>query len=106
MRRSRAPAREIETLVTQAYQQDEAEEAALGAVAEMNSPPSCPVGEALFAIEAAMRRLEAQAKAEADAERQHRADADAERRRTGKRRQQAPKLVDETPADDRTDQFH
>jgi phosphoglycolate phosphatase-like HAD superfamily hydrolase len=47
-----------------------------------------------------MRRLEAQAKAEADAERQHRADADAERRRTGKRRQgKAPKPVDETPAD-------
>jgi hypothetical protein len=47
-----------------------------------------------------MRRLEAEAKAEADAERQRRCEADAERQRNGKqRRGKAPKEVDETPAD-------
>jgi transposase len=92
---------EIETLVTQAYQQDEAEEAALGSRRGDELPAELSRREnRLATIEAAMRRLEAQAKAEADAERQHRADADAERRRTGKRRQgKAPKPVDETPAD-------
>jgi len=47
-----------------------------------------------------MRRLEAEAKAEADAERQRRCEADAERQRNGKqRRGKAPKEVEETPAD-------
>ena len=47
-----------------------------------------------------MRRLEAEAKAEADAERQRRCEADAERQRNGKqRRGKVPKEVDETPAD-------
>src|SRR5712691_8321836 len=54
----------------------------------------------LAKIEAAMRRLEAEAKAEADAERQRRGEADAERQRSGKKRRgKAPKEVDETPAD-------
>jgi hypothetical protein len=52
------------------------------------------------AIEAAMQRLEAQAKAEADAERARRAHADAERARQGQqRRGRAPKPVEESPAD-------
>jgi len=47
-----------------------------------------------------MRRLEAEAKAEADAERQRRCEADAERQRSGKqRRGKAPQEVDATPAD-------
>ena len=51
-------------------------------------------------IEAAMRRLEAQAKAEADAERQRRGAADAARQRTGKKRRgKAPPPVEDTPDD-------
>ena len=51
-------------------------------------------------IEAAMRRLEAEAKAEADAERQRRVEADAERQRSGKKhRGKALKEIEETPAD-------
>src|SRR2546422_9127492 len=47
-----------------------------------------------------MQRLEARAKAEAEAARQQRTAAEAERQRTGTpRRGQAPKPVDETPAD-------
>ena len=47
-----------------------------------------------------MRRLEAEAKAEADAERQRCLEADAERQRSGKKRRgKAPKEADETPAD-------
>ena len=46
----------------------------------------------LAKIEAAMRRLEAEAKAEADAERQRCLKADAERQRSGKKRRgKAPK---------------
>ena len=47
-----------------------------------------------------MRRLEAEAQAEAAAERQRRLEAAAERQRSGKpRRGKAPKEVEETPAD-------
>jgi hypothetical protein len=54
----------------------------------------------LAKIEAAMRRLEAEAKAEADAEQKRRGEADAERQRSGKqRRGKAPQEVEETPAD-------
>jgi len=54
----------------------------------------------LARIAAAMRRLEAQAKAAAEAERQRRAAAEAERIRTGKpRRGQSPKPVEESPSD-------
>jgi septal ring factor EnvC (AmiA/AmiB activator) len=54
----------------------------------------------LATIEAAMQRLEEQAKAEADAERKRRAEADAERERQGqKRRGRGPKPVEETPPD-------
>lgn len=54
----------------------------------------------LAKIEAARRRLEAEAKAEADAAQKRRGEADAERQRSGKKRRgKAPKEVDETPAD-------
>lgn len=51
-------------------------------------------------IEAARRRWEAEAKAEAAAERQRRCEAAAERQRSGKKRRgKASTEVDETPAD-------
>jgi transposase len=92
---------EIEALVTAAYQQDEAEEAALGSRRGDELPAELTRREERVAkIEEAMRRLEAEAKAEADAERERRADADAERRRTGqKRRGKVPKPIEETPDD-------
>jgi transposase len=92
---------DIEALVTHAYQQDEAEEAALGSRRGDELPAELARREARLAkIEAAMRRLEAEAKAAADAERKRRCAADAERQRSGKKRRgKAPKEVDETPAD-------
>src|SRR5436309_15177589 len=78
---------DIEALVTQAYQQDEAEDAVLGSRRGDELPAELARREErLVRIEAAMRRLEARAKAEADAERQRRAAADAERQRTGEKR--------------------
>jgi Transposase DDE domain len=54
----------------------------------------------LATIEAAMQRLEARAKADAEAERQQRAAAEAERQRRGpKRRGKVPAPVQETPDD-------
>src|SRR5438093_2061882 len=90
---------EIEALVTQASQQDEADDAALGSRRGDELPAELARREErLVKIEAAMRRLEAQAKAEADAERQRRADAEAQRQRTGKtRRGKAPQPVEDTP---------
>jgi len=92
---------EIETLVMQAYQQDEAEEAALGSRRGDELPAELARrDQRLTRIEAAMRRLEAEAKVEADAERARRAEADAERGRTGqKRRGKVPKPIEETPDD-------
>jgi transposase len=92
---------EIETLVTQAYQQDEAEEAALGSRRGDELPAELARREdRLATIEAAMQRLEARAKAAADAERQRRAEAEAEHERTGQqRRGKALKPVDDAPAD-------
>jgi hypothetical protein len=92
---------DIEALVTHAYQQDAAAEAALGSRRGDELPAELARREARWAkIEAAMRHVEAEAKAEADAERQRRFEADAERQRSGKKRQgNAPKEVDETPAD-------
>jgi transposase len=88
---------EIEALVTQAYQQDAAEEAALGSRRGDELPAELARREErLVQIEAAMRRLETQAKADAQVERQRR--AAAERERTGKpRRGKAPHPVVETP---------
>ena len=92
---------EREALVTAASQQDEAEEAALGSRRGDELPAELARREERVArIEAAMRRLEAQAKAAADAERQRRTAAEAERQRTGTtRRGPAPKPVEETPDD-------
>src|SRR6266581_2732780 len=92
---------EIEALVTQASQQDEADEAVWGSRRGDARPVELARREdRLTTIAAAMRRLEAQAKAEAEAARPHRAEAEAARRRTGKtRRGTAPKPIDETPAD-------
>src|SRR5467141_4590717 len=68
---------EIATLVPQASQQDEADEAALGSRRGAALPAELARrAERLARIEAAMRRLAAQAKAEAEAERQHRAPAE------------------------------
>jgi transposase len=92
---------EIETLVTQAFQQDEADDAAWGSRRGDELPAELERREKRLAtIEAAMRRLEEQAKVAAAAERQCRAEADAERERKGqKRRGRAPKPVAETPPD-------
>ena len=92
---------DIEALVTQAYQQDEADDAALGSRRGDELPAELARREdRLVKIEAAMRRLEAQAKAEAEAERQRRAEVKAQRRRTGTpRRGKAPQPVQESPDD-------
>src|SRR5439155_8864974 len=92
---------DIEALVTQAYQQDAQDDAALGSRRGDELPAELARREARLAtIEAAMRRLEARAKAEADAERQRRAEAEAERQRAGTRRRgKAPTPVEETPGD-------
>jgi transposase len=92
---------DIEALVTQAYHQDEAEEAALGSRRGDELPAELARREdRLATIEAAMQRLEAQAKAEAKAERQRRAEVEAERHRTGKpHRGKAPNPVVDTPGD-------
>jgi transposase len=92
---------EIEALVTQAYQQDAQDDAALGSWRGDELPAELARrADRMATIEAAMQRLEARAKADAEAERTRRAEAEAERQRTGKRRRgKAPKEVDETPAD-------
>jgi transposase len=92
---------DIEAVVTQAYQQDTAEDATLGSRRGDELPAELARREDRLAkIEVAMRRLEAQAKAEADAERQRRAAAEAERQRTGKKRRgKTPKPMEESPDD-------
>jgi transposase len=92
---------DIEALVTQAYQQDAEDDAALGSRRGDELPTELARREdRLATIEAAMRRLEARAKADAEAERQRRAAAEAERQHTGtKRRGKAPKPVEDTPDD-------
>jgi transposase len=92
---------DIEALVTQAYQQDEADDAAWGSRRGDELPAELARREDRLArIEAAMRRLEAQAQVEAAAERQRRAAAEAERQRTGKRRRgKAPTPVEDRPDD-------
>jgi transposase len=92
---------EIESLVTQAWQQDEADEAALGSRRGDDLPAELKRrDQRLAAIEAAMRRLEEQAQADAEAERQRRTEADAACARQGKtRRGRKPKPVKETPED-------
>jgi transposase len=92
---------DIEALVTQAHQQDAADDAALGSRRGDELPAALARRtDRLATIEAARRRLEARAKAAAEAERQRRAEGDAERQRLGRRRRgKAPKPVDETPDD-------
>src|SRR5467141_760676 len=92
---------DIESLVTQAQQQDESDDAALGSRRGDELPAERKRREDRLArIESAMRRLEAQAKAEAEAERTRRPEAEAERRRAGKpRRGKEPKPVDESPSE-------
>src|SRR5712691_6528687 len=91
----------IEPLVTQAYQQDAADDAALGSRRGDALPAELARREERLArIEAAMQRWEAQAQAAAEAERQHRAEAEAERHRTGKKRRgKALPPVEESPDD-------
>ncbi len=91
----------IEALVTQASQQDDADDAALGSWRGDELPAELARREERLAkIEAAMRRWEAQAKAEAQVERQRRAEAATEPARTGQtRRGKAPQPVVETPDD-------
>ncbi len=90
---------EIEALVRQAHQQDESDDAALGSRRGDELPAELARREDRLAqIEAAMRRLEVQAKADAQVERQRRAAAEAERERTGQpRRGKAPQPVVESP---------
>ena len=92
---------DIEALVTQAHQQDVADDAALGSRRGDELPAELARREdRLATIEAAMRRLEARAKADAEAERQRRAEVEAERQRLGTpRRGKASKPVDEMPDD-------
>jgi transposase len=92
---------DIEALVTRAYQQDAEDDAALGSRRGDELPAELARRAARLAtIEAAMQRLEAQAKADAEAERQQRAAAEAARQRRGtKRRGKVPTPVQETPDD-------
>jgi transposase len=92
---------DIEALVTQAHQQDAEDDAALGSRRGDELPAELARrADRLATIEAAMRRLEARAQAEADAERQRRAEVEADRQRLGTpRRGKAPRPVDETPDD-------
>jgi transposase len=92
---------DIEALVTQAHQQDAADDAALGSRRGDELPAELARREdRLATIEAAMRRLEVRATADAEAERQRRAEVEAARQRLGTpRRGKAPQPVDETPAD-------
>src|SRR6266568_7637846 len=92
---------ELEAVVTQAYQQDAAEAAAVGSRRGDALPAELARrADRLVKIEAAMQRLEAHAKVEVEAERQRRAAAEAERSRTGKKRRgKIPQPVVETPDD-------
>jgi transposase len=78
---------EIEALLKQAETVDAQEEAVLGARRGDELPEELRRrGDRLATIEAAMRRLEAEARAAAATEEQRRQEADAERQRAGKRR--------------------
>jgi transposase len=82
---------EIAQLLEQAQQQDQAEDAALGARRGDELPAELRFREQRLArIEEAMTRLEDQAKAEAEAERQRQAEAEAQRQRQGKKRPGKP----------------
>jgi hypothetical protein len=92
---------EIKGLLEQAQAVDAQDDAVLGARRGDELPEELRRRQdRLATIEAAMRRLEAEAWAEADAERRRRDQAEAERRRTGtKRRGRAPGPIVEAPAE-------
>jgi transposase len=92
---------EIDALLKQAETVDAQDDAVLGARRGDELPEELRRrGDRLATIEAAMKRLEAEARATADAERQRRAEADAERQRIGTRRRgREPGPIVETPAE-------
>ncbi len=92
---------DIEALVTRAYQQDAEDDAAWGSRRGDDLPTALARRDARWAtLAAALQRLEARAKADAEAERQQRAAAEAARQRRGtKRRGTGPTPGQETPAD-------
>jgi transposase len=92
---------EIQTLLQQAESTDAEEDAVHGSRRGDELPEERKRREdRLAVIQAAMARLEEQAKAEAQAERQRRAEQEAERQRTGqKRRGKEPKPISEVPDD-------
>ena len=92
---------EIDALLQQAPDVVAADEAALGTRRGDEVPEDLRRREdRLATIEAAMRRLEVEAKAVAEAERQRRAEDEAERKRTGKtRRGREPGAIVEAPED-------
>jgi transposase len=92
---------EIEALLKQAQDVDAQDDAVLGTRRGDELPAELRRrADRLATIEAAMKRLEAEAQAAAEVERQQRADAEAERQRTGKtRRGREPGPIVETPAE-------
>jgi hypothetical protein len=90
---------DIDTFVTPASQQDEADDTAGGSRRGDALPAALARREQRLARSAAARRrVEAQAQADAAAERQRRDDAEAERQRTGqKRRGKAPTPGEDSP---------
>jgi transposase len=92
---------EIDALLKQAETVDAQDDAVLGTERGDELPEELRRRQDRVAvIEAAMKRLEAEAKVAADAERQRREEAEAERQRTGtKRRGREPGPIVETPAD-------
>ncbi len=92
---------EIDALLKQAEDVDAADEAVLGTRRGDELPEELRRRQdRLAVIEAAMKRLEAEAKATADTERRRRAEEDAERQQAGtKRRGREPGPIVETPAE-------
>jgi transposase len=92
---------EIDTLLKQAETVDAQDDAVLGARRGDELPEELRRrGDRLATIEAAMKRLEAEARAAAAAEKQRREEADAERQQTGtKRRGREPGPIVETPTE-------
>lgn len=90
---------EIAALLQQAQQTDGQEDATLGCRRGDELPAELQRREERLAtINAAMQRLEEQARVEAEAERQRRAEAEAERQRAGKKRRgKEPAPISEVP---------
>jgi hypothetical protein len=92
---------EIDALLKRAQDVDADDDAALGTRRGDELPAELRRRQdRLTVIQEALRRLEAEAMAAADAERQRRADDEAERQQTGKKRRgREPGAIVETPAD-------